>query len=55
MKDPIRDLPRVINTAMIIVIVGFVLMNMALYIAVPIQHMRETSTPVVVGDFYFYS
>jgi solute carrier family 7 (L-type amino acid transporter), member 6 len=53
MKDPVRDLPRVINTAMVVVIVGFVLMNIALYIAVPIQHMRETSTPAMVGALHF--
>jgi len=48
MKDPVRDLPRVINTAMIIVVIGFSLMAVALYAVIPIQSMRETSTPIVV-------
>ena len=50
MRDPARDLPRVINTAMAVVIIGFVLMDVALYIAVPIEAMRDNSTPAVVSS-----
>jgi L-asparagine transporter-like permease len=49
MKDPVRDLPNVINTAMLVVTAGFTLMVIALYAVIPIQSMRETSTPIVVG------
>lgn len=49
MQDPIRDLPRVINSAMSIVIIGFVLMNIALYIDLPIAVIRGRSTVVVVS------
>jgi L-type amino acid transporter 6 len=52
MRDPARDLPRVINTAMAIVIIGFVLMDIALYVAVPIEAMRDNSTPAVVSSLY---
>ena len=52
MRDPVRDLPRVINTAMAVVIVGFVLMDVALYVAVPIEAMRSNSTPTVVSSLY---
>ena len=55
MKEPTRDLPRVINTAMTIVIIGFVLMNAALYVAIPIQKMRETNTPVTVSYLLQFS
>ncbi|KAE8452143.1 hypothetical protein EG329_001610 [Mollisiaceae sp. DMI_Dod_QoI] len=41
MKNPMRDLPRVINSAMVIVMVGFVLANVALYIVVPMEALRE--------------
>jgi len=51
MRNPARDLPRVINTSMVTVIVGFVLVNTALYLVVPIQLMRETKTPVTVRNF----
>ncbi|KAF8866377.1 amino acid transporter [Acephala macrosclerotiorum] len=47
MKNPIRDLPRVINSAMVIVMVGFVLANVALYIVVPIDALRERKTVAV--------
>lgn len=33
---------------MTVVIVGLVLMNAALYLVIPIQSMRESSTPIVV-------
>lgn len=48
MKNPIRDVPRVINTAMAIVITGFVLMNIALYVVLPIQFIREREAVAVV-------
>jgi L-type amino acid transporter 6 len=50
MTDPVRDLPRVINWAMTIVIVGFILMDVALYIAIPIEEMRQNNTPAVVSS-----
>jgi hypothetical protein len=37
---------------MTVVIIGFVLMNVALYVAVPIEEVRENSTPVVVSSAY---
>ena len=49
MQDPTRDLPRVINTAMVIVILGFVLLNMALYVDLSFSLMREKNTVAVVG------
>jgi amino acid transporter len=52
MRDPARDLPRVINTAMAVVIVGFVSMDAALYVAVPIEAMRDNSAPAVVSSLY---
>lgn len=52
MRDPARDLPRVINIAMAVVIIGFVLMDIALYIAVPLEAMRDNSTPAVVSGLY---
>jgi amino acid transporter len=48
MKDPTRDIPRVLNMAMTIVVVSFVLVNIALYTVIPIEAMRETTTPIVV-------
>lgn len=48
MKNPMRDLPRVINSAMVIVMVGFVLANVALYIVVPMDALRERKTVAVV-------
>lgn len=48
MINPIRDLPRVLNSAMVIVIIGFVFVNGALYIALPIESIRERGTVAVV-------
>ena len=48
MRDPVRDIPRVLNVAMTIVIMSFVSVNMALYTIIPIEAMRDTTTPVVV-------
>jgi hypothetical protein len=48
MADPSRDIRRVLNTAMIISITGFVLMNTALYSVLPFETVRERSTVAVV-------
>lgn len=50
MTDPSRDLPRVINTAMCVAISGFVLMNVALFMVIPFETMRERSVVAVVGS-----
>ncbi|WQF79700.1 Putative amino acid/polyamine transporter I [Colletotrichum destructivum] len=47
MKDPRRDLPIVINGSMIVVIIGFMLMNAALYVCLPMSVMRTSSTVAV--------
>ena len=49
MADPSRDLPRVINTAMSVAVSGFVLMNVALFMIIPFETMRERSAVAVVG------
>jgi L-type amino acid transporter 6 len=49
MKNPTRDLPRVINSAMVIVMVGFVLANISLYIVVPMDALRERKAVAVVS------
>lgn len=48
MADPRRDLPRVINTAMSVAISGFVFMNIALFMVLPFQLMRDRSVIAVV-------
>ncbi len=48
MANPEGDLPFVINGAMMIVITGFCLMNAALYICLPMDVIRGSSTVVVV-------
>jgi solute carrier family 7 (L-type amino acid transporter), member 6 len=50
MKNPFRDLPRVINSAMAIVLLGFVLMNASLYIVLPMDAIRDPKTVAVVGQ-----
>ncbi|KAF6841688.1 large neutral amino acids transporter small subunit 1 [Colletotrichum plurivorum] len=47
MKNPRRDLPIVINGSMIVVIIGFMLMNAALYVCLPMSVMRTSSTVAV--------
>lgn len=47
MTDPSRDLPRVINTAMFVAVSGFVLMNIALFMVIPFETMRERSVVAV--------
>ena len=49
MTDPSRDLPRVINTAMSVAVSGFVLVNVALFMVIPFETMRERSVVAVVG------
>lgn len=49
MANPEGDLPVVINGAMTIVITGFFLMNAALYICLPLEVMRESTTVAVVS------
>jgi solute carrier family 7 (L-type amino acid transporter), member 6 len=48
MANPERDLPLVINGAMITVITGFLLMNAALYICLPFWVIRASTTVAVV-------
>ena len=52
MTDAARDLPQVINTAMTVAISGFVLMNVALFMVIPFETMRERSVVAVVGTHY---
>ncbi|KAF3025589.1 Y+L amino acid transporter [Neopestalotiopsis sp. 37M] len=44
-QDPVRNLPRILHTAMTIVVVGFSLTNISLYLVVPIDELRATNTP----------
>jgi hypothetical protein len=52
MRDPVRDLPHVINSSMTIAFTSFTLMVTALYVALPMSTMRENDTPVVVCLFF---
>ncbi|KAJ3953995.1 hypothetical protein N0V92_009509 [Colletotrichum tropicale] len=47
MKNPRRDLPIVINGSMMLVITGFMLMNAALYVCLPMTVMQNSSTVAV--------
>ncbi|KAI0157636.1 amino acid/polyamine transporter I [Xylariaceae sp. FL1272] len=49
LKDPRRDIPLIINGAMTLVIIGFFLMNLSLYICLPLDVMRESTTVAVVS------
>lgn len=49
MKNPRRDLPIVINGSMMLVITGFMLMNAALYVCLPMGVMQNSSTVAVVS------
>lgn len=49
MKNPRRDLPIVINGSMTLVITGFMLMNAALYVCLPMSVMQSSSTVAVVS------
>ena len=55
MAEPTRNLPRVIGTAMCVSIVGFVLMNMALFVVLPFELVREESAVAVVREFPLHS
>jgi len=59
MKDPARDLPRVLNTAMAIVVTGFTLTVTSLYIVLPMSTIREKETPIAVRPpfipLFFYN
>ena len=48
MTHPARDLPRVLNTAMGVAISGFMLMNIALFMVLPFEQMRQKSFVAVV-------
>lgn len=48
MTHPARDLPRVLNTAMAVAISGFMLMNIALFMVLPFEQMRQKSFVAVV-------
>ncbi|WDK12322.1 large neutral amino acids transporter small subunit 1 [Colletotrichum graminicola] len=47
MKNPKKDLPIVVNGSMAVVIIGFLLMNAALYVCLPMSVMRTSSTVAV--------
>ena len=49
MTDAKRDLPRIMNTSMTLAISSFILMNVALFIVVPSEVVREKSTVAVVS------
>ena len=49
MTNPRRDLPRVLNTAMIIVLTSAIMLNTALYAVLPIQVIRERLAVAVVS------
>jgi len=49
MRNPEGDLPIVIHGSMTTVILGFALMNVALYICLPLDVMRSSSTVAVVS------
>ena len=48
MTHPARDLPRVLNTAMAVAVSGFVFMNIALFMVLPFEQMRQKSFVAVV-------
>jgi solute carrier family 7 (L-type amino acid transporter), member 6 len=49
MANPEGDLPIVINGAMATVVAGFCLMNWALYVGLPMDVMRSSTTIAVVS------
>lgn len=49
MKNPKRDIPRVINGAMTVVVCGFALINVAFYIVLPMSIVREDNKVAVVS------
>lgn len=48
MANPQRDLPVVITSAMVIVISGFCMMNAAIYVVLPFETIRTSTTVAVV-------
>ncbi|KAN0072291.1 large neutral amino acids transporter small subunit 1 [Elaphomyces granulatus] len=53
MKD-VRDLPRVINSSILIAMIGFTLMVTALYIVLPISTLRENDIPLIAFSNTLY-
>ena len=49
MKNPVRDLPRVLVSSISIVATSFTLTVAALYIVLPMSKVRASETPVVVS------
>ncbi|KAI9768621.1 MAG: hypothetical protein M1840_004818 [Geoglossum simile] len=49
LKDPLRNLPRVLSTAMALVITVFILANMAYFVVLPLDALGKTNT--VAMDF----
>ncbi|KAI9769479.1 MAG: Y+L amino acid transporter [Geoglossum simile] len=54
MHNPARDLPRVLNSAMLIAIISFTLTASALYTVLPFPTVRDTDTPVVTFGTALY-
>lgn len=48
MANPHGDLPVVITSAMVIVISGFCMMNAAIYVVLPFEIIRSSTTVAVV-------
>jgi APA family basic amino acid/polyamine antiporter len=49
MENPAKNLPRIIRSSMTIVMIGFVLMNVALYLTLSIEQIRESEAVAVVS------
>ena len=48
LKDPLRNLPRVLSTAMALVISVFILANMAYFVVLPLDVLMKTNTVAMV-------
>lgn len=48
MANPQRDLPIVITSAMLTIITGFSMMNAAIYVVLPFETIRASTTVAVV-------
>ncbi|KAL4234499.1 hypothetical protein ACF0H5_006144 [Mactra antiquata] len=53
-KDPGRDLPRAVNVSFLIIILEFVLVNLAYYVVLRKQDILESATIAVLFFEYFY-
>ena len=53
LKNPIRDIPQVIHGAMCVVVSGFTLVNIAVYIVLPMEVIREQDMVAVVSNILF--